>query len=187
MSIKVDPALIQMFAENVRAQVLPRAGTIKLDPSIVAKIAQRVPVFSGMSTDCLMATLAKADNYPLKQNEPVFNEGDIGSAFYVVISGEVSVRKRRNGETVELARLGTGECFGEMALVRNDVRTASVVALHDSVTMRFERERIDANPESAHIIYRNIARILSSRLDESSIMLADLVVLQKGHGSHISL
>ena len=75
--------------------------------------------------------------------------------------------------------MGTGECFGEMALVRNDVRTATVVALRDSVTMRFERERIDANPASAHMIYRNIARILSSRLDDSSVMLADLVVQHK--------
>jgi hypothetical protein len=33
--------------------------------------------------------------------------------------------------------------------------------------------------ESAHIIYRNIARILASRLDESSVMLAELVVQQK--------
>lgn len=179
MSSKIDPAVVQIFAENVRAQVLPKPGTLKLDPQIVEKIAQRVPVFSGMSSDCLMMTLATAQNYPVKAGEPVFKEGDIGSAFYVVISGEVAVQKNRDGETVLLAKLGTGQCFGEMALVRNDVRTASVVALSDSVTMRFDRERIDAIPESAHIIYRNIARILSSRLDESSVMLADLVVQNK--------
>jgi signal-transduction protein with cAMP-binding, CBS, and nucleotidyltransferase domain len=179
MSIKIDPALIQMFAENVRAEVLPRPGTMKLDPLIIQKIAQRVPVFAGMTPACLMATLSEGDHYPVKAGEPVFKEGDIGSAFYVVISGEVSVQKLRNGECVVLARLGTGECFGEMALVRNDVRTATVVALRDSVTMRFERERVDANPASAHMIYRNIARILSSRLDDSSVMLADLVVQHK--------
>lgn len=179
MSHKIDPAVIQILAENVRAQVIPRPSGMKLDPLIVKKIAQRVPVFAGMSTDCLMATLSTADHYPVNAGEPVFNEGDMGSAFYVVIAGEVAVQKQRNGETVELARLGTGECFGEMALVRNDIRTATVVAVRDSVTMRFERERIDTNPASAHIIYRNIARILSSRLDDSSVMLADLVVQQK--------
>ena len=78
-----------------------------------------------------------------------------------------------------LARLNGGECFGEMALVGSQVRTATVRAMRDTVTMRFEREQIDANPPSAHIIYRNIARILASRLDESSVMLADLVVQHK--------
>lgn len=182
MSTKIDPAVIQMFAENVRAQVLPKPGTIKLDASIVQKIAQRVPVFAGMSAECLMTTLATAENYPVKAGEAVFQEGDIGSAFYVVIAGEVVVQKHKDGEIVELARLGTGQCFGEMALVQNDVRTATVVAISDSVTMRFERERIDAIAESAHIIYRNIARILASRLDESSVMLAELVVQQKHSG-----
>jgi CRP-like cAMP-binding protein len=181
MSSKIDPAVAQMFAENVRAQVLPRASTLKLDPAIVQKIAQRVPVFADMSAECLMNTLATAENYPIKVGEAVFKEGDIGSAFYVVIAGEVLVQKHKDGEMVELARLGTGQCFGEMALVRNDVRTATVVASSDSVTMRFERERIDAIAESAHIIYRNIARILASRLDESSVMLAELVVQQKIH------
>lgn len=179
MSTKIDPAVVQIFAENVRAQVLPRPVNMKLDSSIVQKIAQRVPVFAGMTPDCLMRTLATADHYPLRAGDAVFNEGDMGSAFYVVIAGEVSIQKQRNGESVVLAQLGTGECFGEMALVCNDVRTATVVAVRDSVTMRFERERIDANPESAHIIYRNIARILSTRLHESSVMLADLVVERK--------
>ena len=179
MSSKIDPAIVQILAENVRAEVLPRPSTMKLDPQIVQKIAQRVPVFAGMSLDCLLRTLASADHYPVKAGEAVFNEGDLGSAFYVVISGEVSVQKQHNGEVVVLATLGTGECFGEMALVRNDVRSASVVALQDTVTMRFERERIDESPDIAHIIYRNIARILSGRLVESSVQLADLVVQQK--------
>lgn len=179
MSTKIDPAVAQIFAENVRAQVLPRPSGMKLDAAIVQKIAQRVPVFAGMTPECLMQTLRTADHYPVKAGDPVFREGDMGSAFYVVIAGEVSVQKQRNGEHVVLAQLGTGECFGEMALVRNDVRTATVVATRDSVTMRFERERIDAHPESAHFIYRNIARILSARLDESSVTLADLVVLNK--------
>ena len=66
-----------------------------------------------------------------------------------------------------------------MALVGSHVRSATVRALRDTVTMRFERDQIDANPQSAHIIYRNIARILAARLDESSIMLADLVIQKK--------
>jgi len=173
--MKVDPAIVQMFAENVRAEVLVRPTGIKLDPAIVQKIKQKVPIFSGMTPDCLMSTLAVAEYFPVKAGEVVFKERDIGDSFFVLIAGEVLVEKNTNGKVVELARLSAGNCFGEMALVGNHLRSATVRATGDAVTMRFYRELVDSNPESAHIIYRNIARILASRLDESSVMLADLV------------
>lgn len=175
----IDPAIFQNVVQNVRAEVLPRLPNIKLDPAIIQKIAQKVPIFSGMNQACLMATLAVAEHFPVKASETVFREGDLGNSFCVLIAGEVIIEKLRDGKSVELARLGAGECFGEMALVGNDVRSATVRALGDVVAMRFYRELIDSNPESASIIYRNISRILAARLGESSIMLADLVMKQK--------
>ena len=156
--MKVDPAVVQIFAENVRADIIRRPAGLNLDAAIVQKIASKVQVFRGMTPDCLMSTL------------------DIGSSFHVLISGEVVIEKERNGQVVPLARLGPGECFGEMALVGSPLRSASVRALRDSVTMRFDRERVDSYPDSAHIIYRNIARILSARLDTSSEMLTELTL-----------
>jgi CRP-like cAMP-binding protein len=169
---------VQLHAENVRALVLAPGG-FRLDAQIIGKISRGVPVFGGMTSECLMSTLACAENYPVKAGEAIFSEGDIGSAFYVLIAGEVVVQKLRNADVVTLVKLGPGECFGEMALVRNDVRSATVRATENSVTMRFNRERVDENLQSAHVIYRNIARILAARLDDSSIMLADLVVQHK--------
>jgi CRP/FNR family cyclic AMP-dependent transcriptional regulator len=174
-AMKVDPAIVQIFAENVRAEIIQRPAAIKLDPAIIQKIRQKVPIFSGMTPDCLMQTLAVAENFSVKAGDVVFNEQDIGDSFFVLVSGEVLVEKLRNGKVIELARLSAGTCFGEMALVGNHLRSATVRAVHDAAAMRFYRELIDSNPESAHVIYRNIASILASRLGESSVMLADLV------------
>ncbi len=174
----IDPAIIQNVAERVRAEVLPRtpaAPQLKLYPAIVQKIAQKVPIFAGMSEDALLATLATGEHFSLHAGDVVFREGDMGNSFYVLIAGEVVVEKLREGRSVELKRLGAGECFGEMALVGNDLRSATVRAPGDGVAMRFYRELIDGRPEAAAIIYRNIARILAARLGESSGMLADLV------------
>jgi len=173
--MKVDPAIIQIHAENVRAEVIQRPAGIKLDPAIIQKIKQQVPIFKGMSPDCLMSTLGVAEYFQVKAGEVVFNERDIGDSFFVLIAGEVLVEKLRNGKSVELARLSAGHCFGEMALVGSHIRSATVRATRDTVTMRFYRELVDANAESARVIYRNIASILANRLDESSEMLADLV------------
>jgi CRP/FNR family cyclic AMP-dependent transcriptional regulator len=174
--MSIDPAIVQNIAERVRAEVLPVRGTpaLKLDPAIIQKIAQKVPIFAGMSQDCLVATLATGEHFTIQPGEAVFREGDLGSSFYVLIAGDVVVEKLREGQSVELARLGPGECFGEMALVGNDLRSATVRATTSLVAMRFYRELIDALPESASAIYRNIARILAARLGESSLMLADL-------------
>lgn len=174
--MKIDPAVVKIFAENVRAEIIQRPAGLNLDASIVQKISAKVKVFKDMNTECLMSTLAMAEHQPHKAGDIVFNEGDIGSSFHILISGEVVVEKTKSGTVVTLAKLGPGECFGEMALVGGHLRSATVRALRDSVTMRFDRERVDAYPDSAHVIYRNIARILSARLDESSEMLADLVV-----------
>ena len=172
--MKVDPAVVKIFAENVRAEIIQRPAGLNLDSAIVQKIANKVKVFQGMTHDCLMSTLAMAEHMPHKAGDVVFNEGDIGSSFHVLIAGEVVIEKNRGDRTVTLANITSGDCFGEMALVGNHLRTASVRAVRDSVTMRFDRERVDAYSDSAHIIYRNIARVLAARLDVSSERLADL-------------
>lgn len=169
----IDPAIAQNSVENLRAQPLVRPPGRKLDPALVRKIAQRVMVFAGIDESALQTLLARAEHYPLKAGQTVFEEGEIGSAFYVVLSGQVGVHKERLGRVVELARLGPGECFGEMALVRNDIRSASVVALEDTLAVRLDRALLDADPLSAHYIYRNIARVLAARLDLSSVQLAE--------------
>jgi len=182
-TMRVDPAVVKIFAENVRADIIQRPTGLNLDAAIVQKIANKVKVFQGMTHDCLMSTLAMAEHMPHKAGDVVFNEGDIGSSFHVLIAGEVVIEKNRGDRTVTLATLSAGECFGEMALVGGHLRSATVRATRDSVTMRFDRERVDAYPDSAHIIYRNIARILSARLDTSSEMLADLVLRTGETGS----
>lgn len=150
------------------------APTPRLDPALIQKIAQKVPIFTGMSHAELLTILATGEHFSVDPGEPVFREGDMGNSFYVLVAGNVAVEKVRNDQSVELRRLGPGECFGEMALVGNDLRTATVRALDVVVAMRFYRDLIDAHPEGAAIIYRNIARVLAARLGDSSVMLADL-------------
>jgi CRP-like cAMP-binding protein len=69
-----------------------------------------------------------------------------------------------------------GECFGEMALVRDDLRTATVLAQVDCVTLCFQRARIDAYASIASVIYKNIAGVLARRLDERNSSMADRMV-----------
>jgi NADH:ubiquinone reductase (H+-translocating) len=58
--------------------------------------------------------------------QDVFREGELGDRLYIILQGEVEVRRGAgSGETV-LARLGAGQCFGEMALLHMATRNATV-------------------------------------------------------------
>ena len=59
----------------------------------------------------------------------VFEEGDPGSRMYVIQSGAVRVLKRVGAREIELARLGAGEAFGEMALLEGRPRSATAVVV----------------------------------------------------------
>jgi NADH:ubiquinone reductase (H+-translocating) len=61
--------------------------------------------------------------------EIVFNEGDAGDSFYMILSGEVEVLKRFGSEPVAVGVLGPGEYFGEMALLGRRPRSAGTRAL----------------------------------------------------------
>jgi NADH dehydrogenase len=57
--------------------------------------------------------------------QDVFREGELGDRLYIILQGEVEVR-REASPTAALARLGPGQCFGEMALVHMTTRNATV-------------------------------------------------------------
>jgi len=75
----------------------------------------------------------------------VFNEGDRGDWLYVITDGEVEVLKRTGlGDPTPLRRLGRGECFGEIALVSDRARTASVRAVTGTNVLAVDRDAFHA-------------------------------------------
>jgi CRP-like cAMP-binding protein len=68
--------------------------------------------------------------------ERIIEEGAAGQTFYVVASGTVAVTTKRG---VEVTRLARGQYFGEMSLLTGEPRSATVVAVEDSVLFELDR------------------------------------------------
>jgi CRP/FNR family transcriptional regulator len=112
--------------------------------------------------------------------DTIIQEGDVCDGFYYIISGQAEVRKRltgplarRVGGYVPLEVLGPDEYFGEMALLENTVRSASVVALAETVcrvvpSWEFLTE-IKYHPEMA----MKLLVVLSRRLRRTSQALTE--------------
>lgn len=90
-----------------------------------------VPLFSGISKKDLERVLGTAKETHHNEGESIVTEGRGGVGFHLIIDGKARVV--RSGRTV--ANLGPGEFFGEMALVDDGPRSASVIAESDLETM----------------------------------------------------
>ncbi|GLC68711.1 cGMP-dependent protein kinase [Pleodorina starrii] len=98
---------------------------------------KEVPILSALSERQLwqMAHAMKASAF--KKGEVVFRKGEAGDTFFIVQSGSFVVLDDGNKE---LARVGEGGCFGELALLRSDVRAATVKAVADSSVLTLSRD-----------------------------------------------
>mgnify|MGYP002630156236 CR=1 FL=1 len=94
------------------------------DTALKINLLRQMPLFQHLSYVELVEVLNVSELRSYADDQPVFAEGEPGDALYVVLEGRVSIRK---GE-VELARLGPGGHFGEMALMDKSERSASALA-----------------------------------------------------------
>jgi CRP/FNR family transcriptional regulator len=109
------------------------------------------------------------------KNEVLFLEGDPGDAFYIISQGLVKVfTTNENGKEKTLSLLGRKDFFGEMALLDDGTRSASVKAVEDSEVLVIEREKfrelISLNPN----ISLKIIAVLSQRLRRANSQIQEL-------------
>jgi NTE family protein len=76
----------------------------------------------------------------LQGGTPLFNQGDAPDAAYLLIHGHLKAIQIVEGETKVLGDIATGQLIGEMGLISEDARTASVIASRDCHLVRISRE-----------------------------------------------
>jgi cAMP-dependent protein kinase regulator len=135
------------------AQMASFTGNIENYPPLVPPLA----IFSTLEPEAFDKLLGMLELKRFKNGETIIEQGDIGDAIYFIARGEVRVVKdvaQPGGETeqIQLARLGPGSLFGEMALVSADPRGASVVCDGLVDVLELTKEHADqAAAEMAHV------------------------------------
>jgi len=109
--------------------------------SAAAEALASTPLFAGLSQEALGSLVQQLTLVHLGQNEVLFREGDPGDALYVIVEGEVAVQAE-GPPRVEMARLGPGSFIGEVALMTDQPRSATVSATLDAELLRIDRKTL---------------------------------------------
>ena len=128
-----------------------------------AEILRGLPYFSDLPTDLLESVCNASEQFDIETGTEIISEGSDSEEMYVVVEGEVVVSKETAGKDVELNRLGPGSVVGEIALLDDAPRTATVKASEPSHVIRipvaaFEKLLTDAR------VTRRMVRTVTSRL-----------------------
>ena len=123
-------------------------------------LLKSVPLFEHCSRRELGKIAGITDEIAVDDGKVLITEGDRGREFFVIISGEVEVRRKGR----KLATLGAGTYFGEIALLSQQPRTATVTAVTPLrllvIADRRSSDLLDALPE----LWLKVARSLAERV-----------------------
>lgn len=135
------------------------------DILLLAKILPNICLFDNMRRDDILRILNLMSKSTYQTGHYIFREGDKGATLYVLASGTAEVRKSTgHNKMATLAVLQPGDTFGEIALVRDHTRTASVYACEPCMVLGMETNSLWQVPELAAKLYLNVARLLADRL-----------------------
>ena len=101
---------------------------------------RKIPLFSALPDEDLASLCQIVRELQLPAGEVLFEEGSIGDMAYIIESGEVEIIKVSQKREILLATRGPGEVFGEIALVFDSPRTATVRARTDTSMIGIGRE-----------------------------------------------
>ena len=136
------------------------------DMSQLKSTLKRVEFFNYLNFSQLDELINALKKVNAKKGEVIIKQVDIGDKFYIIASGEVSIHKKKGfGGAKKVAVLGDGDFFGEIAMITDLPRTATVVA---------------EKPSVLYVLNKNAFRRLLLANPKINQMIQDAIFSRKG-------
>jgi len=124
-----------------------------------------VSFFQDFTDKQLNEMLSVCNLVKAEKDQVVIEEGGIEDSFYVLISGQVAVI---SGDTT-VAVIEKGECFGEMAYLTGNARSATIISQNECILLKFSSTLLEKLSESIQLIFhRNFTKTIISRLSKNN-------------------
>jgi predicted RND superfamily exporter protein len=136
--------------------------------SIDREVLDNSPLLQNMTDYQRRKAILISELHEFKKGDLLVEQDTVGRDMYLILSGEVEVIRKDDGESRSLAILKPGQIFGEIGYIRETERTADVVAIEDVSALRFDYERMQKDlkffPNIVAKLNFNISYVLGKRL-----------------------
>ncbi len=137
------------------------------------ELLRNIPLFAKLEPSKLKLLAFTSERITYEAGQILFHQGDVGDAAYIIVEGSASVLVETGGGEIEVATLGRNDFVGEIAILCDVPRTATVKATAQTVTLRITKDlffRLVAEfPEMSVEIMRELA----SRLEHTTQQLRE--------------
>ncbi|MGD9670903.1 MAG: cyclic nucleotide-binding and patatin-like phospholipase domain-containing protein [Hyphomicrobiaceae bacterium] len=124
----------------------------------------RLEIFSHLAPEQRREIAAEFHPESVPRGDTLLRQGDAAEAMFIVVSGRFAVLLDRR--STPISEIGPGQPIGEIAFLSGGTRTATVVALRDSLVLRLDRERFDRLTANNPALWRLITVALALRVSD---------------------
>ena len=125
---------------------------------------KKVELFSNISRKDLYHVSQITEEVDFLEGEIIFNEGDFGDYMLVIAKGKVQIHK---GKKI-IEEISEGECFGEMAILDSEPRSADATAMEDCILFKINQRDFSQVLSIQNDVMMSIVKILTKRLRETT-------------------
>jgi len=141
------------------------------------EVLRKIPLFARIEPSKLKLLAFTSERVTFKRGDVLFRQGDMGDAAYILIEGDAEVLVDSSRGEIRVARLGANDIVGEIAILVDIPRTATVRAETDLVTLRISKELffrlITEFPQIAVEIMRELAHRLEATTERLRIAMTE--------------
>jgi CRP-like cAMP-binding protein len=131
------------------------------------------PLFQCLSEDQINNLVKQSELNHFGRGERVVEEGQDGNSMFILLRGAAQVSVAKNGSTIPVATLSSGDCFGEMSLLTGEKRSATVKAEGDCYVMEIGKDIMGEVIRESPECLRQLSELLASRKMETEGVLKD--------------
>lgn len=139
------------------------------------ELLRNIPLFAKIEPSKLKLLAFTSERLTYQADHVLCRQGDLGDAAYIIIDGEAAVRIATSSGEIEVARLGRGDVVGEIALLCDVPRTATVTAIEKLTALKITKEVFFRLISEFPQIAIEIMRELAARLERTNAQLRDAV------------
>ena len=139
-------------------------------------LLKEIDMFSDLTAAELAAIAAVTKEQAYSEDRIVINQGDVGETVFLIINGQVEVIKElTDGDELFLDKIESGDAFGEMALLENEPRSATVRTTKASSFLMLNQQEFNETVLEYPKIALKICKVLSSRIRHLHIKIQQIL------------